>query len=59
MLDAYIVERIRRERERERERAKESRIPLRIEQPRVRPVDDQPPDDSRPNDGSIVIDFRV
>jgi len=61
MLDAYIIDRIRREREQER---KESGIPLRIE--RQPPPPPGPPDESthdRPDDhgdvGGDVIDYRL
>ncbi len=59
MLDAYIIERIRRERE--RERRKGSRVPLYIEQtpPPSRPRQ-RPEGDSDKNDrGSVIIDFQV
>ena len=61
MLDAYIIERIRRERERVREQ--DGRVPLHIEPPRPpaeqtdrRPVEDVP---GRPDRGSIVVDFHL
>ena len=58
MLDAYIIERIRKERE-ESNRRKDSRVPLHIDAPRPvkRP---EPPDESSDDDrGSTVIDFVV
>lgn len=61
MLDAYIIERIRRERERESERDG-ALVPLRIEVPDI-PEDALPPaakkqeqDEDR---GSTVIDFNL
>jgi hypothetical protein len=60
MLDAYIIDRIRRERQAERERG--TLVPLRIEQPRrdpppPAPEGAQPPDEQER--GSIVIDFQL
>jgi hypothetical protein len=60
MLDAYIIERIRRERERERNDG--AFVPLHIEPPREeRPPlpderDDRPKDEER---GSVIIDFSL
>ena len=59
MLDAYIIERIRRERERESERDG-ALVPLRIEVPEV--PDDLPPPVAKKNDedrGSVIIDFNL
>jgi hypothetical protein len=62
VLDAYIIDRIRRERERVRER--DSRVPLHIEPPRPpaeqidrRPVAEDVP--GRSDRGSIVVDFHL
>lgn len=61
MLDAYIIDRIRREREQER---KESGIPLRIERQPPPPPDrrddrtDEVPD-SDGDPGGSVIDYRL
>ena len=61
MLDAYIIERIRRERERESERDG-ALVPLRIEVPEI-PEDIQPPAAKRKEEdedrGSVVIDFNL
>lgn len=56
MLDAYIIERIRRERE--ADRANGSLIPLRIEVPEEGPP---PKDEAEPvvERGSVVIDFSL
>lgn len=58
MLDAYIIDRIRREREAERERG--TLVPLRIEQPRRDPrppvAEEAEPPEER---GTIVIDFQL
>lgn len=59
MLDAYIIERIRRQRE---ERRDGDFVPLRIEVPTppALPTQDQEKEDEeRPERGSVVIDFRV
>lgn len=64
MLDAFIIDRIRRERERARQREHDGRIPLHIEPPRPRDRDedvregDFPQEDPRPR-GSVIIDFHV
>lgn len=63
VLDAYIIDRIRRERERVRQR--DGRIPLHIEPPRAPPeLDDRRPasedvPDGRPDRGTIVVDFHL
>jgi hypothetical protein len=59
MLDAYIIDRIRREQERSQQT--DRRLPLQIENPRpVRPDaeerDEKPSDDQR---GSVVIDYTL
>lgn len=61
MLDAYIIDRIRREREQQR---KDTGIPLRIEREPPRPAPPAPPDRSPPNndddhDVGVVIDYRL
>lgn len=66
MLDAYIIDRIRRERERARE---QERLPLQPEAPRIAPPSkrerDERPGDLGPGDhapherGSVIIDFQV
>ena len=59
MLDAYIIERIRRQRE---ERREGDFVPLRIEVPTPPlPSHDREKDteEERPERGSVVIDFRV
>lgn len=61
MLDAYIIERIRRERERESQRDG-AFIPLRIEVPEVK--DEGPPPAAKKKEGeedrgSIIIDFNL
>jgi hypothetical protein len=60
MLDAWIIERL--EKERERTRGKDSRIPISIEPPPHHvPTDvDRPPEEEerdRPKRGVVVIDF--
>jgi hypothetical protein len=63
MLDAYIIERIRRERE--REPVQSPFTPLRIEVPREHPpeAEEESPrerdDDSREDRGSVIIDFSI
>lgn len=60
MLDAYIIDRIRREREQRQRR--NSQVPLYIEQPREeRGERRQEPhsDDDKSDRGSVVIDFRL
>ena len=63
VLDAYIIDRIRRERERVQ---RDGRIPLHIEPPRVpperdegRPTSDPSEIPGRPERGTVVIDFRL
>ncbi len=58
MLDAYIIDRIRREREEERRDG--ALVPLHIEVPR--PVDSDREREKRVDDherGSVVIDFQL
>ena len=58
MLDAYIIERIRRQRE---ERRDGDFVPLRIEVP-TPPLpshDREKDEEDRPERGSVVIDFKV
>lgn len=64
MLDAYIIDRIRRERDREREEG--SFVPLRIEPPppfppRTAPAEPPPADerDQENERGSVIIDFSL
>lgn len=59
MLDAYIIDRIRRERERARRDG--AQVPLYIEPPRPdrRPPADDEPEVEKPERGSVVIDFHV
>lgn len=57
MLDAYIIDRIRRERDRVREH--DDRIPLHIEPPRAPPRDEDRREDEEQKRGSTVIDFRL
>jgi hypothetical protein len=61
MLDAYIIDRIRRERERDRARHRDGRVPLHIEPPRVPPQDEDRPsrEGDQPERGSVIIDFQV
>ncbi len=57
MLDAYIIEKIKREHERKRE---ENRIPLQIENPDndPRPRSPEPAgDEPTPERGVVIIDF--
>jgi hypothetical protein len=58
MLDAYIIERIRRQRE---DRREGDFVPLRIEVPQPPlPVPDREKDEEdKPDRGSIIIDFRI
>ena len=59
MLDAYIIDRIRRERE-ERDRREGSQIPLYIEDIKHSENHRQPEKDAdRPEKGSVKIDFQV
>lgn len=55
MLDAYIIERIRRERE--AERSEGAFIPLRIEPPRPPPPRPVPREEN--DRGSTIIDFNL
>ena len=57
MLDAYIIERIRRQRE---ERRDGDQVPLRIEVPQEQvPTPDRDRDEEdRPNRGTVIIDFQ-
>jgi len=60
MLDAYIIDRIRREREHARQR--DGRIPLHIEPPRQpsegsEGTEDQPAE--KQERGAVIIDFQV
>jgi hypothetical protein len=65
MLDAYIIDRIRRERERARQGEHDGRIPLHIEPPRPRDRDEDARQDDLPREdpprprGSVIIDFQV
>lgn len=71
MLDAFIIDRIQRERERARKGEQDGRIPLHIEPPRPRDRDpetwrdedgykDHPTRDVPPQPrGSVIIDFQV
>lgn len=59
MLDAYIIERIRREKERSR---KEPFVPLHIEEDdeaRHMPAEEEAPEPPRPSRGSVIIDFQL
>jgi hypothetical protein len=58
VLDAYIIERIRREREEPRE---SPFIPLRIDTPQEPPPYDDARDETRREEerGSVVIDFSI
>lgn len=61
MLDAFIIERIRRERERQRDGAY---APLHIEPPMPpseppRPRREDTDDDRTPDRGSVIIDFQL
>jgi hypothetical protein len=57
MLDAYIIERIRKEREANRERG--ALVPLRIETPRHEPKPPAEEEDAERDRGSVVIDFQL
>ncbi len=60
MLDAYIIDRIRREREAERNRG--ALVPLHIEAPEERPPDDatdEVPAEEERDRGSVIIDFGL
>lgn len=57
MLDAFIINRIRRDRERAR---KDERVPLRPERPLPpRPEDRRMPRDEREERGIVEIDFHL
>ena len=57
MLDAYIIDRIRRERDRERQ--KDARVPLHIDQ-RPSTHDDRRDDEQEPSErGSVIIDYSA
>lgn len=60
MLDAYIIERIRRDQDRSRHR--NSQRPLHIEQPRERSEHDRrdrEPEQPTSDRGSVVVDFHL
>lgn len=59
MLDAYIIDRIRRERDRSQRR--NSQVPLHIEDPQNerRPAPKPQPKHEDPERGSTVIDFHL
>ena len=57
MLDAYIIDRIRREREERRK--DEAFVPLRIEAPRAQPEPEDTTNEPAPERGSVVIDFNL
>ncbi|MCA9573491.1 MAG: hypothetical protein KC656_36900 [Myxococcales bacterium] len=60
MLDAYIIDRIRKERENESREG--ALIPLHIEVPQLPPNAEPPPSEEhedKPDRGSVVIDFQV
>ncbi len=57
MLDAYIIDRIRREQE---ESQRRQQVPLHIERPPPEPVQpDEDRDDRHDPRGSVVIDFHL
>lgn len=56
MLDAFIIDRIRREQERARQ--KDARLPLHIED-RPRPPPAPEDDRKEPDRGSVVIDYTT
>lgn len=59
MLDAYIIDRIRRERE-QRERRDDAFVPLHIDQPVPPPSErDRRREDEPSDQGSVEIDFHV
>jgi len=61
MLDAYIIEQIRRERAEEEQR-KSTLIPLRIDRPPEFDEDPMPPSvirEDRPGRGSTEIDYNI
>lgn len=57
MLDAYIIERIRRERDTERQRG--AVIPLHIEVPRRQPEAKEDQREEEEERGSVVIDYQL
>lgn len=57
MLDAYIIERIRREREDERQRG--AVIPLHIEVPRRSPEAREEQTDDEDDRGSAIVDYQL
>jgi hypothetical protein len=57
MLDAYIIERIRREREAEKNEG--NLVPLRIEVPRGTPPENEEKEPEPADRGSIIIDFNL
>lgn len=58
MLDAYIIERIRRERDTDRQRG--AVVPLHIEVPRPTPESaDESRDDRKDDRGSTVVDYQL
>lgn len=57
MLDAYIIERIRKDQENNRGRG--ALIPLRIEQPRQQPREPETSEDEIEDRGTVVIDFQL
>lgn len=59
MLDAFIIERIRREREREKERRENGFVPLRIEPPPTQRDAPITRDEAPEERGSVVIDFSI
>lgn len=60
MLDAFIIEQIRRDRM-EREKRDGARAPLRIEVPLPQPAEreEDSSDRQQPDRGSVVIDFQL
>ena len=61
MLDAYIIEQIRRE-QAEEEQRKSAQTPLRIERPPTFDEDAMPPSviqEDRPGRGSTEIDYKI
>ena len=57
MLDAYIIDRIRREPERQERES--GRVPLRIEVPEPPPVEPAAERDRGDQRGTVVIDYTV
>ena len=57
MLDAYIIERIRRERESQKKRG--TLVPLHIDVPSQRPREQEEEDRRRDEIGSTVVDFQL